>query len=205
VIFINNYGGQPGINVTGFFESCPSKITPFLFILFISNFVAIKLPSLEQIAQQYTSNKNFVYKDLHLDFATSDVYNPSLGRSIKGNDIKVEYDENAIKNSLRNLFNTKPGQRFLFPLYGLDLNQFLFEAITPINAQLIGEKIAISIDKFEPRVTLLNVNVVADFDNNLYEIDIVVQIPVFNTTTTINTTLDARTQSFIFLNTPRNI
>ena len=165
--------------------------------------MAIKLKSLEQIAKQYTSNKPSVYTDLHLDFSTSDVYNTALGYAIKGNDIKADYDENAIKNSLRNLFNTKPGQRFLFPLYGLDLNQFLFEAITPINAQLIGEKIVTSIEKFETRVTVVNVNVVADPENNLYEIDIVVQIPIFNTTTTLNTTLDAKTQSFIQLATPR--
>ena len=166
--------------------------------------MAIKLTSLEQIAQQYTSNKPSVYTDLHLDFATSDIYNTSLGYAIKGNDLKVSYDENAIKNSLKNLFNTKPGQRFLFPLYGLDLNQFLFEAITPINAQLIGEKIVSSIDKFETRVSVVNVNVVSDPENNMYDITIVVQIPIFNTVTTLNTTLDAKTQTFVYIDTPRN-
>ncbi len=166
--------------------------------------MAIKISSLEQIAQQYTSNKPSVYTDLHLDFATSDIYNPSLGYAIKGNDLKADYDENAIKNSLKNLFNTKPGQRFLFPLYGLDLNQFLFEAITPINAQLIGEKIASSIDKFEPRVSVVNINVVADPENNLYDITIIVEIPIFNTITTLNTTLDAKTQSFVYIDTSRN-
>jgi len=166
--------------------------------------VAIKISSLEQIAQQYTSNKPSVYTDLHLDFTVESSYNGALGYSIQGNDLKADYDENAIKNSLRNLFNTKPGQRFLFPLYGLDLNQFLFEAITPVNAQLIGEKIVSSIEKFETRVTVLNVNVVSDPENNKYDIDITVRIPIFNTVTTINTTLDTKTQSFIFLNTPRN-
>lgn len=166
--------------------------------------MAIKLPSLDKIAQQYTSNKPSVYTDLHLDFAKTGTYNPALRQIIESSDIKADYDENAIKNSLKNLFNTKPGQRFLFPLYGLDLNQFLFEAITPINAQLIGEKIVSSIDKFEPRVTVLNVDVESDPDNNLYNITIVVQIPIFNATTTINTILDTKTQSFIYLDTPRN-
>jgi phage baseplate assembly protein W len=166
--------------------------------------VAIKLTSLEQIAQQYTSNSPSVYTDLHLDFATADIYNTTLGYAVKGNDLKADYDENAIKNSLKNLFNTKPGQRFLFPLYGLDLNQFLFEAITPINAQLIGERIVNSIEKFEPRVTVLNVEVVSDPDNNLYIITIVVEIPIFNSVMTLNTNLDAKTQSFIYIDTPRN-
>jgi len=166
--------------------------------------VAIALPNLQKIADQLNANSPTIYTDLHLDFAVDGVYNTNLNYTVLGNDLKADYDEKAIKNSLMNLFNTKPGQRFLFPLYGLDLNQFLFEAITPMNAQLIGEKIINNIDRFEPRVNTLNVNVVADEDNNRYDITIVVKIPVFNTVTSINTVLDTKTQSFIYLETPRN-
>ena len=166
--------------------------------------MAIKLPNLEQIAQQYTSNSPFVYQDLHLDFAVDSTYNNALGSKISKNDIQTAYDEDAIKNSLRNLFNTKPGQRFLFPLYGLDMNQFLFENITPSNARLIGEKIVSSIGNYEPRVTVLNVDVQSDPDNNQYNITIIVRIPTFNSVTTLNTRLDAKTQSFVFIQTPRN-
>jgi len=118
--------------------------------------------------------------------------------------VRVDYDESAIRNSLKNLFNTKPGQRFLFPLYGLDLNQFLFEAVTEENGQSIGEKIVTSIEKYEPRVTLIKCNVVAKPDDNEYDITIIVSIPIFNTTASINTTLDIKTQSFIFVETSRN-
>jgi phage baseplate assembly protein W len=166
--------------------------------------VAIKLPNLEQIAQQYNSNSPFVYQDLHLDFARATTYNNTLGIRLQKNDIQTDYDEDAIRNSLRNLFNTRPGQRFLFPLYGLDMNQFLFENITPSNARLIGEKIVSSINNYEPRVTVLNVDVQSDPDNNQYNITIIVQIPIFNSVTTLNTRLNAKTQSFVFIQTPRN-
>ena len=82
--------------------------------------MAIKIANLEQIADQF-KQKQFAFKDLHLDFEKSGEYNTTLQRKIEGNDIKVDFDENAIRNSLKNLFNTRPGQRFLFPLYGLDL------------------------------------------------------------------------------------
>jgi len=164
--------------------------------------VAIKLPNLQQLAQQYGNDLPFVYQDLHMDFDRDSRYDTTLGYRVQRNDIKVDYDESAIFNSLRNLLTTKPGQRFLFPLYGLDLTQFLFQPITSFNAQLIGDLIVSSIDNFETRVNLLNVQVIPDTDNNTYNITIIVQIPIFNSTTTINTILDIKTQSFVFLSTP---
>jgi phage baseplate assembly protein W len=164
--------------------------------------VAIKLSNLQQLARQYGNDLPFVYQDLHLDFEVDSRYDTTLGYKIQRNDIGVDYDEDAINNSLRNLLTTKPGQRFLFPLYGLDLTQFLFEPITSFNAQLIGDLIVYCIDNFESRVSLLNVGVVPDTDNNIYNITIIVEIPIFNTTTTINSILDTKTQSFVFLNTP---
>jgi uncharacterized protein len=166
--------------------------------------VAIKLTRLEQVAQQYTANQPSVYIDLHLDYQVQRILNTSLGYPISGNDIRVDYDESAIKNSLINLFNTKPGQRFLFPTYGLDLNQYLFEAITTSNARTIGTNIVNSIEKYEPRVKVINVNVSPDEESNLYNITIAIQIPIFNTTTTLNTILDVKTKSFIYLQSPRN-
>lgn len=165
--------------------------------------MAIKINNLEQIADQY-KQKDYLFKDLHLDFEKSYVFDTVALRKIQGNDLKVSYDEQAIFNSLRNLFNTKPGQRFLFPLYGLDLNQFLFETVSKENAQIIGEKIARSIENFEPRVTLMQCDIIAKPDDNEYDITIIVQIPSINTVNSINMSLDTKTQSFVFVNTSRN-
>jgi len=165
--------------------------------------VAIKITNLDKIAKEYEI-KNHLYKDLHLDFSRNYVFNTTLNSRIDGNDLQVDYDVNAIINSLKNLFNTKPGQRFLFPLYGLDLNQYVFEAITPDNGRMIGEKISNSIETFEPRVTLLQCKVESDPDQNQYDITIIVYIPLFNTTSSLNSTLDVKTQTFIFVETSRN-
>ncbi len=165
--------------------------------------MAIKIQNLELISKQ-TERAPYAYKDLHLDFKTKSVFSYTTNKFSKANDIAEDYDESAIRNSLKNLFNTKPGQRFLFPTYGLDLNQFLFEGVSEFNGQLIGEKIADAIKAYEPRVSTQQINVVANPDENEYQISIILLIPKFNTTASINTMLDAKTQNFIFVETSRN-
>ena len=165
--------------------------------------MAIKIANLEQIADQF-KQKQFAFKDLHLDLEKTSIYNPVLRTRIDGNDVNVDFDESAIRNSLKNLFNTRPGQRFLFPLYGLDLYQYLFETVSQENGQLIGERIVTSVENFEPRVRVQNCNVVAKPDDNEYEITLIVSIPIFNTVASINTILDTKNQTFIFVETSRN-
>ena len=143
--------------------------------------------------------QNFVYSDIHLDIATSSDYSTEALQVIKKNDIKVDYDLNAIKNSLNNLFNTRPGQRFLFPNYGLNLSQFIFEPVTEYNGRLIGEKIVRSVQLFETRVTLKQCNVSLMPDENQYDINLILEFPVFNTRASINTVLDIRSQVFTFV------
>ena len=143
--------------------------------------------------------QNFVYSDIHLDITTSSDYSTEALQVIKKNDIKVDYDLNAIKNSLNNLFNTRPGQRFLFPNYGLNLSQFIFEPVTEYNGRLIGEKIVRSVQLFETRVTLKQCNVSLMPDENQYDINLILEFPVFNTRASINTVLDIRSQVFTFV------
>lgn len=165
--------------------------------------MAIKIKTLEQITDNYKS-KQYIYKDLFLDFEQTKITSPGFQQSLQSNDIKVDYDLAAIINSLTNLFNTLPGQRFLFPEYGLDLNQFLFSPITIDNGDLIGNIIYNGIRTFEPRVTPQKVNIAADPDNSQYFVTIIINIPIFNINTGLDFLLDIKKQSFIFLETSRN-
>lgn len=171
--------------------------------------MAVKFANLErlskQLSEQVDAKTSYTYKDLHLDFALlAEDAGTKAQLTAKNNDVVVDYDAAAIKNSLKNLFNTRPGQRFLFPLYGLDLHQFLFEPITEPNAQLIGEAIEQTIKKYEQRVTLVNCNVIASPDENQYDITIVVEMPTLGYQLPINTIMDIKNQSFIFVETSRN-
>jgi phage baseplate assembly protein W len=166
--------------------------------------MAIKIKNLEQIAKNYTT-KRYIYKDLSLDITQTKIEAPGFKLAIPGTDIKADFDLGAIKNSLQNLFNTKPGQRFLFPDYGLDLNQFLFQPITELNGNIIGSKIYNTINKYEPRVKAKRVDVTLDPDNNQYWINIIVDIPLLSIQTVVETRFDIKRQSFIILPTSRNI
>jgi phage baseplate assembly protein W len=166
--------------------------------------MAIKIKSLEQISKDYT-DVGYLYKDLALDITLTTLTSPGYVVPVPGSDIKSSNDLAAIQNSLQNLFNTKPGQRFLFPAYGLNLNSFLFDTINEINGQIIGTTIFNAINEFELRVSPIKVNVTLDPDNNQYLIDIFLSIPLLNINTTIQTVLDIQKQSFIVLPTTKNI
>lgn len=165
--------------------------------------MAIQIKDLKKISDDFTA-KDFIYKDLRLDFEIQGEYNSVFEQKLDKNDVKVSYDELAIRNSLRNLFNTKRGQRFLFPLYGLDFYEFLFEPCTEYNGQTLGERIVTAIRTFEPRVKVNKVTVIAEPELNTYFVDIIVQMPELNTTATFNTQLDLKQQTFIFVQTSRN-
>lgn len=165
--------------------------------------MAIKIPALERIKKTIV-DQTYFFKDLHLDFEKDSNFDFSFNNKTETSDIKVSYDEVAIKNSIKNIFNTKPGQRFLFPLFGLDLYQFLFEAVNESNGQIIGETIIKAIEEYEPRIYVNTCLVQADEDNNKYEITLVIEMPDLKKTIEINTDLDLKTQSFIFIENARN-
>jgi phage baseplate assembly protein W len=165
--------------------------------------MAIKINSLEQIAKTYT-DQQYVYKDLSLDIKYTKIKKAGFNTSITSSDIKADFDVSAIKNSLTNLFNTLPGQRFLFPEYGLDLYQFIFEPITVNSGDLIGNAIFNGIKTFEPRVNPRQVRVVADPDNNQYLITIIIDIPIYNITVNTDYIFNTKNESFIFIETSKN-
>lgn len=165
--------------------------------------MAIKLKTLEKIASNYTEQR-FIYKDLSLDIAQTKIEAPGYKIPVPGTDIQASFDIGAIRNSLQNLFGTSPGQRFLFPQYGLNLRPFLFSPITEANGNALGNKIYAGISKWENRVRVKNVQVNLDPDNNQYIINIILEIPPLNLVTRIDTVLDTKKQTFQILPTSRS-
>jgi phage baseplate assembly protein W len=112
-------------------------------------------------------NQNFTYSDLHLDL-TWDYIN---------RDIVLDYDTQAIKNSIINIFNTSPGERFLVPEFGSSVYRHIFEPITDFTAQIIGNTIYVDIKKWEPRVEVKNINVVGNIEEHEYDITLTLVFP----------------------------
>ena len=121
-------------------------------------------------------DKPYTYVDLHLDIQE---INKGIGGAvmIKGKDIRVSYDYEAIRNSIFNILNTRPMQRILLPEFGCNLLGYVGRPVTERTATEIGRTIYNAIRIYEPRVTIDNVLVVALPDLNEYDITITITIP----------------------------
>jgi len=117
-----------------------------------------------------TSAPTRLYKDIDLSF---------LPHPLTG-DVSKKTDVNAVKQSLKTLLFTRPGERPFQPLLGTPLYSLLFELADPITTEAIRRTVETTIQNFEPRVILEAVEVIPRSDENAYEITIfftVVGIP----------------------------
>ena len=95
-------------------------------------------------------------------------------------DVRGSYDLDAIKNSIKNLFTSFPGDKILNPEFGLNLNQFLFRACSKETAMLIGNLINREIKKQESRVIIDKISVEAQVDQQQYNITLLLSVPFIN-------------------------
>jgi uncharacterized protein len=70
--------------------------------------------------------------------------------------------EENVRESIRVILLTDPGDRLLRPGFGCGLRRFLFEPNTPTTRALIRERIVRAIGEWEPRVRLEAVEVEPD-------------------------------------------
>jgi phage baseplate assembly protein W len=82
-------------------------------------------------------------------------------------------NETAIARSLRNLVLTQPGERFFNQNLGSKINQSLFDNIDDISASIIRDEIKNTIENYEPRVSLIDVDVNPSYDN--YEFNVTIK------------------------------
>ena len=113
---------------------------------------------LERVKQQY--------KDVSMSFKSNPLNDDLIGLK----------NESAIARSIRNIVFTLPGEIFFNPDFGSKITNSLFENIDEISAITIREEIEYSIRTFEPRVKLLDVSSIPNYDNNEYNVVITYQI-----------------------------
>jgi phage baseplate assembly protein W len=131
------------------------------------------MPSLSFTGLQKASVtvNNYTYSDIKLDFT-----NPI------SKDLALDYDEAAVKNSIYSLFNTLPGQNLLNPLYGLNLTRYLFEPVSESTARTIGNTILQGLTVYEPRVSVNNINIQLNADEQTYYIELSITMPQLTNT-----------------------
>ncbi len=118
----------------------------------------------------------------------SDIYT-NLNRHPESGALVRLVDEAAVKRSIRNLIMTNKGERMFQPGIGTDLYKLLFENMTPIAEDMIKTYITDAINDYEPRVSLVKVNVVGNEITNSYDVAIIFEIINNTTPSTLNLTL----------------
>jgi phage baseplate assembly protein W len=75
-------------------------------------------------------------------------------------------NESAIARSIRNLVLTLPGEKPFNEDLGSNVSKSVFENMDNISTTIVKEEIENTINNFEPRVRLIDVNVEPNYDGN---------------------------------------
>lgn len=100
------------------------------------------------------------FKDLSFNFSKNPITN----------DVVILKNEEAIKQSVKNLVLTKIGERPFNPYLGTDTTSYLFELSSAVSANSLIEAIEKVLLENEPRIRLVNISVDVEEDRNDYEV-----------------------------------
>jgi phage baseplate assembly protein W len=106
--------------------------------------------------------KRSLYSDFHKDLTTNPI----------SFDLAMKKDEEAIKESLKNLILTDRGERLMQPNVGSDVRASLFENATPVTLKILEERVRDVINNYEPRVSIIDVDVTSLYDDNRVQVTI---------------------------------
>ena len=114
------------------------------------------------------------FKDFSVNFAR----NPFT------DDLSVVNNDNSIKQAVKNIILTSPGEKPFQPLVGSSVNRLLFEPLDAFTADTIAEEIRTTINQYEPRVKLTNVEVTPINEGNKLNVSLeykIVGLPIVET------------------------
>jgi phage baseplate assembly protein W len=100
------------------------------------------------------------YKDLDLAFTKHPIKK----------DVNKHVDDMAVINSVKNLISTSRYERLFQPEIGSSVRSLLFEPMDTITASALKRAIVETLRNYEPRVTVDEVSVSPNYDNNTYSV-----------------------------------
>ena len=106
------------------------------------------------------------FKDISMSFQSNPL----------NSDLITLKNESAIARSVRNIVFTLPGEKFFNENFGSRVSKSLFENIDEISASIINDEITNSINNFESRVNLIDVQTTPNYDNNAFDVIITYRI-----------------------------
>lgn len=102
------------------------------------------------------SKKISIYSDFKKDLEISPL----------SDDLTLLKDEDAVKESIKNLVLTDRGERLMRPTIGGNIRAMLFENITPVSLKIIEDQVRTVIELYEPRCKLIDVSVTTTSNEN---------------------------------------
>lgn len=103
---------------------------------------------------------------LYRDFANSFEPNPNTG------DVSVVTNDEAIRQSMKNLVLTNYKERLHQPKKGCGMGGLLFDLSTPLTKLSLEESIISVLNTYEPRIVVLSVDVTDLSERNAYKINV---------------------------------
>ena len=101
------------------------------------------------------------FKDLSITFKKHPVTN----------DLVQVKDKAAIVQAIQGILLTRKGERPFQPELGCDVQNMLFEPLDYASAGGIKQEIRETIERYEPRVSIAQLNCTPDYDNNGYNVE----------------------------------
>lgn len=101
------------------------------------------------------TSRTRTYKDVDLTFAKK-----------PNNDVYKKEDAAAVKQAVKNILMTNPGEKPFRPFYGAGLNRFLFELSEGFDELSIQDAVVEAISRDEPRAQVLGVKATLQPDEN---------------------------------------
>ena len=107
-------------------------------------------------------NKKSLYSDFHKDLTINPI----------SSDLAIRKDEASVKEALKNLLLTDRGERPFQPTLGGNVRATLFENNTPATIKVLEERVREVINNFEPRVNLLDVEVLSNYNDSYVQVKV---------------------------------
>jgi phage baseplate assembly protein W len=111
---------------------------------------------------QDISKKRTLYSDFFKDLTINPI----------SADLALRTNEESVKESLKNLILTDRGERLMQPNIGSDVRASLFENATPVTLKILEERVRDVINNFEPRVSIIDIDVTSLYDDNRVQVTI---------------------------------
>ena len=128
--------------------------------------------------------KNYLFKDLTCDLAVTP----------NNRDIAVSIDWNAVSNGIFNIFLFAPGERIILPEFGNSLYKYVYEPESSGMLDRMKVDVQEMLERWEPRIKIQAVNIVANPDQNQINIEVLYTVPALGdgTIRSFNVSVNAR-------------